>query len=199
MAINSVYYDGSQCRIYSDETSATLPSTTTSEPFYIRNAGPNILTLTPFSGQTVEGVSSMKMAVNDSFFMVPQGDNWVAVLNSADKLTTDKIGFTLGSGGSVTQTGTINSAVTLNKPCGKITLVPHDFSNNDIQQFTLNNSYIKLNDIIVISFRSSNAKLYTQVVVTGDGACNITVGDAHNQGTGVIEVIINFAIIKGDS
>lgn len=199
MPINSVYYNGSQCRIYSDETSATIPSTLASEPFYIRNAGPDILTLTPISGQTVEGVSSMQMAVNDSFLMVPQGDNWVAVLNSADKLTTDKIGFTAGSGGSVTQTGTINSAVTLNKPCGKITLVSHDFSNNDIQEFTLNNSYIELNDVVIISFRDGNAKLYTQVVITENGSCNITVGDAHNQSTGSISVVINFAIIKGDS
>lgn len=141
----------------------------------------------------------MQMAVNDSFLMVPQGDNWVAVLNSADKLTTDKIGFTVGSGGSVTQTGTINSAVTLNKPCGKITLVSHDFSNNDIQEFTLNNSYIELNDVVIISFRDGNAKLYTQVVITENGSCNITVGDAHNQSTGSMSVVINFAIIKGDS
>jgi hypothetical protein len=199
MPINSVYYDGSQCRIYSGETSATLPSTTVSEPFYIRNAGPDILTLTPLSGQTVEGVSSMQMAINDSFLMVPQEKNWVAVLKSADKLTTNKIGFTAGSGGSVTQTGTINSSVTLNKPCGKITLVQHDFSNNDIQEFTLNNSYIELNDVVIVSFRDGNAKLYNQVVITENGSCNITVGDAHNQSTGSISVVINFAIIKGDS
>ena len=141
----------------------------------------------------------MQMAVNDSFFMVPDEDNWVAVLNSADKLTTNKIGFTAGSGGSVTQTGTINSDVTLNKPCGKITLVPHDFSNNDIQGFTFNNSYIEINDIVILSFRDGNAKLYNQVVVTGNGSCSITVGDAHNQSTGILSVVINFAIIKGDS
>jgi len=199
MPINSVYYEGSQCRIYSDETSTTLPSSVTSEPFYIRNSGPDILTLNPISGQTVEGVSSMQMAVNDSFLMVPQGDNWVAVLNSADKLTTNKIGFTAGSGGSVTQTGTINSAVTLNKPCGKITLVSHDYSNNDIQQFTLNNSYIEVDDVVIISLRDGDAKLYSQVVITENGSCKITVGDAHNQSTGNLSVVMNFAIIKGDS
>jgi hypothetical protein len=199
MSINSVYYHGSECRIYSGETSAVLPHTSVAEPFYIRNEGPDILTLNPPSGQTVDGESSMNMAVNDSFFLVPQDKNWVAVLNSAEKLTTDKIGFTAGSGGSVTQTGTINSAVTLNKPCGKITLVSHNYSNNDIQQFTLNNSHIDPDDLVLITLRNGDAKLYCQVVDTNDGSCNITVGDAHNQSTGSIVVVINFGIIKGDS
>lgn len=199
MPINSVYYDGSQCRIYTSETSAILPSATSAEPFYVRNAGPDILVLNPIAGQTVEGVSSLQMAKNDCFLLVPQGSNWVAALHSQDKLTVDQLGFTKGAGGTVTQTGTINSAVTLNKPCGRINLVTHDFSNNDIQAFTLNNSFIEVDDVIIISLRDGDAKLYTQVTITTDGSCQITVGDAHNQSTGDLDVVINFAIIKGDS
>ena len=199
MPINSVYYDGSQCRIYTSETSAILPSAPSAEPFYIRNAGPDILVLNPVSGQTVEGVSSLQMAQNDCFLLVPQGKNWVAVLHSPDKLTVSQLGFTKGAGGAVTQTGTINSAVTLNKPCGRINLVTHNFGNNDIQAFTLNNSLIEVDDVIIISLRDGDGKLYSQVIVTDDGSCQIAVGDAHNQSTGNIDVVINFAIIKGDS
>ena len=199
MPINSVYHDGSQCRIYTNETSATLPSAISAQPFFVRNSGPDILVLNPLSGQTVEGASSLQMAKNDCFLLVPQESNWVAALHSPDKLTVDQLGFTKGAGGTVTQTGTINSAVTLNKPCGKINLVTHDFSNNDIQAFTLNNSFIEVDDVIIISLREGDAKLYSQVTVTANGSCQITVGDAHNQSTGNIDVVINFAIIKGDS
>ena len=166
---------------------------------YVRNEGTDILTLNPQSNQTIDSSASLSISPNDSVLINPVGTNWVTILNQTDTLSINQIGYTSGSGGSVTQTGTINSAVTLNKPCGKITLVSHDFSNNDIQQFTLNNSFIGIDDVVSVTFRSGDAKLYTETVVTTNGSCNITVGDAHNQSTGSIVVVLNFAIIKGDS
>jgi hypothetical protein len=199
MAVSTNYHNGVPCYVVSGVSSYTLPACEVSEPMYVRNEGTDILTLNPQSNQTIDSSASLSISPNDSVLINPVGTNWVTILNQTDTLSINQIGYTSGSGGSVTQTGTINSAVTLNKPCGKITLVSHDFSNNDIQQFTLNNSFIGINDVVAVTFRSGNAKLYTETVVTTDGSCNITVGDAHNQSTGAIAVILNFAIIKGDS
>ena len=105
----------------------------------------------------------------------------------------------MGTGGSVTQTTSVNSTVTLNKPCGKITMFAHDFGNNDVQSFQFNNSFIKEDDVIVTNIRSGSNKLNSQVDEVQNGNCNITIADLHNQATGVINVVINFAVIKGDS
>ena len=199
MAVSTNYHNGVPCYIVSGVSSYTLPACEVSEPMYVRNEGTDILTLNPQSNQTIDSSASLSISPNDSVLINPDGTNWVTILNQTDTLSINQIGYTPGSGGSVTQTGTINSAVTLNKPCGKITLVSHDFSNNDIQQFTLNNSFIGINDVVAVTFRSGDAKLYTETVVTANGSCNITVGDAHNQSTGSIVVVLNFAIIKGDS
>ena len=199
MAVSTNYHNGVPCYIVSGVSSYTLPACEVSEPMYVRNEGTDILTLNPQSNQTIDSSASLSISPNDSVLINPAGTNWVTILNQTDTLSINQIGYTPGSGGSVTQTGTINSAVTLNKPCGKITLVSHDFSNNDIQQFTLNNSFIGINDVVAVTFRSGDAKLYTETVVTANGSCNITVGDAHNQSTGSIVVVLNFAIIKGDS
>ena len=199
MSISTNYHNGVPCYIISGVSSYTLPACEVSEPMYVRNEGTDILTLNPQSNQTIDSSASLSISPNDSVLINPVGTNWVTILNQTDTLSINQIGYTSGSGGSVTQTGTINSAVTLNKPCGKIPLVSHDFSNNDIQQFTLNNSFIGIDDVVAVTFRSGDAKLYTETVVTTNGSCNITVGDAHNQSTGSIVVVLNFAIIKGDS
>ena len=199
MSVSTNYHNGVPCYIISGVSSYTLPACEASEPMYVRNEGTDILTLNPQSNQTIDSSASLSISPNDSVLINPVGTNWVTILNQTDTLSINQIGYTSGSGGSVTQTGTINSAVTLNKPCGKITLVSHDFSNNDIQQFTLNNSFIGIDDVVSVTFREGNSKLYTETVETTNGSCNITVGDAHNQSTGSIVVVLNFAIIKGDS
>lgn len=199
MSIATYYTGGIPHLSYDNETVATLPCAEASEPCCIRNAGPSILTVTPKSGQTVQSGSSLSLAVGDFVVLAPNNKNWSVNLDSTIKLTTDFIGFTGGAGGSVTQTGTINSDVALNRPCGSITLLSNNFGNNDIEKFTLNNSYIQANDIVLVTFKSGQEKLYCQVVNTDTGSCDITVGDAHNQSTGSISVTLNFAVIKGDS
>ena len=199
MAISTNYHNGTPCYSVSAVTSYSLPACEASEPMYVRNEGPDILVVSPIAGQTINSTSSVSLAPDDCMLINPIGTNWELIMQPTDTLSINQIGYTAGSGGSITQTGTINSAVTLNKPCGKITLVSHNFGNNNIQQFTLNNSFIKVDDVVAVTFRAGDAKLYTETVITTNGSCNITVGDAHNQSTGSIVVVLNFVIIKGDS
>ncbi len=199
MAVLTNYHNGVPCYVVSGVSSYALPACEVSEPRYVRNEGTVILVISPQSGQTIDSSASLSLSPNDTVLINPVGTNWVTIINPTNTLSISQIGYAPGSGGSVTQTGTINSAVTLNKPCGKITLVSNNFQNNGIEQFTLNNSFIEADDLVLVTFRDGVQRLYCQAVDTADGSCNITVGDAHNQATGDIVVILNFAIIKGDS
>jgi hypothetical protein len=199
MPISTNYHNGTPCDVISGLTSYELTECQSSEPRYIRNGGPDILVVLPKPGQTVNGVSSVSLSPNDCMLINPIGTDWVVIMQPTDTLSINQIGYTSGAGGSVAQTTSVNESVTLNKPCGKITMFTHDFSNNDIQAFTMINSFININDVVITSLRNGDAKLYSQVTITQNGSCQITVGDAHNQATGDIAVVLNFAIIKGDS
>ena len=199
MAVVTNYHNGMPCYAISGVTSYELPACEASEPCYIRNAGPDILVVSPSAGQTIGSGASASLSPDDCMLINPIGTDWVLIIKSTDTLGISQIGYTAGTGGSVTQTSSVNTAVTLNKPCGKITMFAHDFSNNDVQSFQFNNSFIKEDDVIVTNIRSGSNKLNSQVDEVQNGNCNITIADLHNQSTGVITVIINYAVIKGDS
>ena len=199
MAVVTNYHNGTPCYAISGVTSYELPSCKASEPRYVRNNGPDILVVSPASGQTIDSGASISLSPDDCMLINPIGTNWVLIMQPTDTLAISQIGYAVGTGGSVTQASSVNTAVTLNKPCGKITMFAHDFSNNDIQSFQFNNSFIKEDDIIVTNIRSGSNKLNSQVDEVEDGNCNITIADLHNQSTGVITVVVNYAVIKGDS
>lgn len=199
MAISTNYHNGTPCFVVSGVTSYELPKCESSEPRYIRSIGPDILVVSAKAGQTINGSASVSLSPNDCMLINPIKNDWVVIMQPTDTLAVNQIGYTSGSGGSVQQLVSSNATVTLNKPCGKITMFPHDFTNNDIQAFTMINSFIGINDVVITSLRTGDAKLYSQVTITQDGSCQLTVGDAHNQSTGVVTVELNFAIIKGDS
>tara|TARA_S200002703_G_scaffold90058_1_gene77690 strand:+ start:42 stop:641 length:600 start_codon:yes stop_codon:yes gene_type:complete len=199
MAISTNYHNGIPCYVISDSTAYELPACEASEPRYIRNAGPDILVVSARSGQTIDSGASASLSPDDCMLVNPIGTDWVLIIKSTDTLGISQIGYTTGTGGSVTQITSVNTAVTLNKPCGKITMFAHDFSNNDVQSFQFNNSFIEEDDVIVTNIRSGSNKLNSQVDEVQNGNCNITIADLHNQSTGVINVVINYAVIKGDS
>ena len=199
MAVSTNYHNGTPCYAISGVTAYELPKCETSEPRYIRNTGPDILVVSPASGQTIDSGASISLSPDDCMLINPIGTDWVLIMQPTDTLAVSQIGYAVGTGGSVTQASSVNTDVTLNKPCGKITMFAHDFSNNDIQSFQFNNSFIKEDDVIVTNIRSGSNKLNSQVDEVENGSCNITIADLHNQSTGVITVVVNYAVIKGDS
>lgn len=181
--------------VIQDESTFTMPSTFSSEPVMLRNSSNTVCTVSPLSGQTINGESSLKLYHEVCCYLEPIDGDWKYIhLN-----TPSFIGFPSGKGvgGSVTQTTSVTTQVTLNKLTGKITMFPHDFSNNDIQSFQFNNSFIEENDIIVLNIRAGSIKLNSQIDEVSNGSCNISVADLSNQSTGTIAVVINFAVIKG--
>ena len=80
-----------------------------------------------------------------------------------------KLGYTTGSGGAVTQTGTRTSSVTLNKTNGAITLVSAAGSAT-YKSFYVFNSTISTNDVVVCSFQQASINNEYAVFTTVDSA-----------------------------
>lgn len=114
-------------------------------------------------------------------------------------LVTDSVGYTTGNGGTVTQLTSRTTGVTLNAPCGQITLVADSIAGLSSQEFTLTNSYIAATDVVLVSFASGlTATTYdVTVTATAAGSCKISVHNVNNSATPTDTPVINFIVIKG--
>jgi len=118
---------------------------------------------------------------------------------------TTSIGYPTGAGGAVTQATSRTTGVTLDKITGQITLFPASLAGHDADEFTLTNSNIGANDLIVLGIKSGCAaatrKYYqVHVVAQAAGSCVISVGTIDNTTippTGTDSPVLQFAIIKG--
>ena len=97
------------------------------------------------------------------------------------------------SKGVVTQSGSITTAVTLNQPSGEITTVSATINAGAMSTFTLNNSFIKADSVIlaVVNDTTGSGLIAVQVDNIVAGSCSISLGGVvANTGT----VTIGFAI-----
>ena len=108
------------------------------------------------------------------------------------------IGYGTGSGGSVTQATSKSTSVTLNKPCGQITMNGAALAASTSVEFQLNNSVISANDIVVVCAAggvSDGVNYQCWAYPRGGNALviirNMTAGSLTEA------VVLNFAVIKG--
>lgn len=97
------------------------------------------------------------------------------------------------SKGAVTQSGSITSAVTLNQPAGDIVTVSATIAAGAMSTFTLNNSYIKADSVILATVNGTSGAGLVAVQVNSivAGSCSISLGGVvANTGT----VTISFGI-----
>jgi hypothetical protein len=105
------------------------------------------------------------------------------------------LGYGTGSGGTVTQATSKSTAVTLNKPTGKITMSNAALANGTSVDFTLNNSLIGVNDVVVVS--QSYSSLYEVLgVQVSAGALLIRVKNVYTISLSE-PLTINFTVLKG--
>ena len=121
------------------------------------------------------------------------GDLTSTNVNSTNVKASADLGYS--SGGTVTQATSITTGVLLNTPSGRITCQAHTFANDDSQTFTLTNSHIDVNDVVLVSFQTGHQELYATVSDVSAGSCNITIHNTHS-GAGSVTPVLNFAIIK---
>lgn len=111
--------------------------------------------------------------------------------------TESAVGYSTGTGGTVTQLTNKGTGVTLNKRCGQITMNNASLAAAAEVSFTLTNSTIAATDVVYTCIASgATAGAYnTQVDAVGSGSCRIAVG---NKSTGPLSeaIVLNFVVIK---
>ena len=117
------------------------------------------------------------------------------IIGSQYILSDEQFGYTTAAQGSVTQATSKATAVTLNKSAGKITLDAASLAATTNVTFTLNNSLISVNDVLILNVYGGTSGSYNAWVSgLSAGAATITVRNI--TGGALAEAIaINFALI----
>lgn len=106
------------------------------------------------------------------------------------------LGYGTGAGGTVTQATSKSTAVTLNKPTGKITTAADALAPSARASFLFNNSLIGANDVLVLTPAVAGGNYNVQVIDSGTGVAYIEI--FNKSGVSQSQAIdIKFAIIKG--
>lgn len=105
-------------------------------------------------------------------------------------------GYGNGTGGSVTQTTSFSTGVTLNKPTGQITLFTSATVAGAVSSFTVTNSVVGAADTIIANFAvGTNAGLNLTVTNVTTGSFQLTFHSVSSLASSTRK--INFAVIKG--
>jgi hypothetical protein len=129
------------------------------------------------------------------------GSERMRIDSSGNVLVTNVagLGYGTGAGGSVIQATSKYTAVTLNKPCGKITTAAGALAANTTAAFTFTNSLIGANDVVVFAFADGNGYQYN-VWPSSTTAGSVSVNLRNITGGSLAQALpINFAIIKGSA
>jgi hypothetical protein len=109
---------------------------------------------------------------------------------------TGKIGYTSGSGGTITQPTSKSNGVTLNKTNGQITTSSASLAGGASVSFTLTNSKIETEDIVVMNHHSGgNLGDYIFNARTNSGSATINIRN-HTNGALSDAIVISFVVIK---
>lgn len=105
------------------------------------------------------------------------------------------LGYGTGAGGTVTQATSKTTAVTLNKPCGQITMNNAALAAGATVGFNVNNSVFSVSDTVIVT-PSANGNY--RVVIQSSNAGIFTISVTNTTGGSLSEaLVLNFAIIKG--
>lgn len=113
--------------------------------------------------------------------------------NSTVITAAGALGYGTGAGGTVTQLTSRTTAVTIDKPCGQITLFTAA-GTTSWTSFTVNNSLVTIDDIIVITQRSTVGNAYYFTVKALNGS--FVISFASTGGTASDTPIFSFAILR---
>ena len=110
------------------------------------------------------------------------------------------IGYATGAGGAVTQATNRTTGVTLSKLCGTITTNNASLAAEASANFTVTNTLVAANDVVVVAIQSGTdgGNTAVSVVTVAAGSFVIKVSN-HNAAAGTAEtgaILINFAVIK---
>lgn len=119
-------------------------------------------------------------------------------------LSSGKMGYPTGTGGTVTQATSRTTGVTLNKITGEIVLFAAGIAGHEADEFVLTNSTIEANDVVMLCIKNGGSlaagtrKYYsTQVHTVAAGSCTISVGNIDNGAITSESPTLQFVVLKG--
>jgi hypothetical protein len=108
-----------------------------------------------------------------------------------------QLGYTTAAQGTVTQATSKSTAVTLNKSAGQITMNNAALAGATAVSFTLNNTFISTNDILILNVGAGATAtaytVYTSSISAGSAVVtlrNLTASTSYSEA-----VVLNFALI----
>lgn len=118
-------------------------------------------------------------------------------IEGADTLLSDgTLGYTAVAQGTVTQATSKSTAVTLNKSAGRITMNNASLGATTNVTFTLNNSFISANDILILNVSGGATAGAYNCFVSGLGTGTASITLRNISASPLAEaVVVNFAII----
>jgi hypothetical protein len=133
-------------------------------------------------------------------FSTVDGGNIITVYDLNRPLlgsTESAVGYSAGTGGTVTQATNKSTGVTLNKRCGQITMNNASLSAAAEVSFTLTNSVIAATDVVMVCIGSgATAGAYNvQCDAVAAGSCRISIGNMSSGSLGEA-IVLNFVVIK---
>ena len=125
------------------------------------------------------------------------GNITVAGTNGISLTSTGTMGYGVGSGGTIAQSGNKSQTVILNKPSGEITMQNTLLAAGGVVSFTLTNSTIGTRDMLLINLvggGTAGAYFYGSNCTTGSAVItvrNLTAGGLSEA------LVLRYAVIKG--
>lgn len=171
----------------------------------------NNITLDPAMDSSITTKAGTFNSVGTSFNYTTSAAKlaWTVVTTGATTFSGDvlldgasglsSLGYTVGTGGVVTQATSKSTGVTLNKITGAITTAADALAATTSVAFTLTNSLIGANDFVGVSIKSgaaSNLTYSVGAVATAAGSCVIKI---RNDSAGSLSeaLVLTFVVIKG--
>ncbi len=111
---------------------------------------------------------------------------------------SDELGYSAAAQGAVTQATSKSTGVTLNKSMGKITMNGAALGVGATALFTLTNSKISANDVVIVNLGSAGTSGAYWPYVANVGTGTAVIGLYNNTAGSLSEaVVVNFAVIHG--
>jgi len=133
----------------------------------------------------------------DSGLTTGSGDDITGQGSITTNSASEGIGYATGAGGTVPQTTSRTTGVTLNKTCGAITTHTASLAVAAEATFTVTNSAVAATDTVVLSIKSGAvATPLAWVSAVAAGSFNITISNLHASTAETGAIVINFAVLK---
>jgi len=135
-------------------------------------------------------------SLNDS----PIGATTPSTIVGTTVYGSSEIGYSSAAQGTVTQATSKSTGVTLNKSMGKITMNAASLAAGASVTFTLTNSTISANDVVIASISGGGTAGAYWPYVSSQATGSAVIGLWNSTGGALAEaVVINFAVIHGAS